>query len=81
MKEGIMKRNGLNALVLIMLFALIVLPNFGCAIAGDKSVSDAKKTNARESCPPCEKPTPETNAEIRLWYNHQVVIIPALDKR
>ncbi len=68
-----MKRNWRSLIVLMALLALIALPTTGCvALDG--------KTGSSDACPPCEKPIPETNAEIRLWYNNQVVVIPSLNK-
>jgi hypothetical protein len=49
--------------------------SFGCAPLDFQFPS---KEQSAEACPPCNNPIPQTNADIRLWYNNQVVIIPAL---
>ncbi len=75
-----MKRKGMNLFVLVALMALIAFQSSGCAALDGKSENKGGAADAAGACPPCEKPIPETNAEIRLWYNNQVVVIPSLNK-
>lgn len=66
---------------LMTLLTLIAFLGAGCAALGGKAGNNGETAGASEQCPPCEKPVPETNAEIRLWYNNQVVVIEPLNKR
>lgn len=58
----------INRKLLVTLMSLILLFT-GCITAPQASNTPSVQTS----------PIPVSNSEIRLWYNHQVVIIPALN--
>ncbi|MCI5125529.1 MAG: hypothetical protein D3925_13910, partial [Candidatus Electrothrix sp. AR5] len=60
------------------LLACLVMFNSACT---PLDVQSPSPNQTAESCPPCNNPIPQTNAEIRLWYNQQVVIIPTLTEQ
>ena len=64
-----------KSFVFSLLLTCLVMFNGACTPLNVKSPSPNQTV---ESCPPCNNAIPQTNAEIRLWYNHQVVIIPTL---
>ncbi|CAK8713288.1 Lipoprotein [Candidatus Electrothrix laxa] len=66
-----------NILVNVLL-ACLVMFNGACTPLDFQTPSPNQTV---ESCPPCSNPIPQTNAEIRLWYNNQVVIIPTLTEQ
>lgn len=49
------------------------------AVAAPETVATPEALTAVAPCPPLESIIPKTNAEIRTWYNRQVVIIPTLN--
>lgn len=72
------KKRFLSAILLVVLAHWSV----GCASVGKEPARSAGgEAAAPEQCVPHEVTIPQTNAEIRLWYNYQVVAISEIDKR
>ncbi len=61
--------------LLSFLLSLQLFVSFAFAAEVGESKSETAKTSNAGS----QVVIPKTNAEIRLWYNHQVVIIPTLN--
>jgi hypothetical protein len=64
--------------------ALLVLFNVGCA--GQVAMDDADSAPAHQASPQisAHKPLvviPQSDCDIRRWYNYQVVAIPVINKR
>ncbi|WPD21241.1 MAG: hypothetical protein SD837_13665 [Candidatus Electrothrix scaldis] len=59
----------------------LVIFSSGCSFIPFQASPERQSRKAEESCPPCDNAIPQTNAEIRAWYNKQVVIIPALTEQ
>ncbi len=74
--EYVMKK---NIVAFTMSLVCIVVFSLGCATCDCQPTPNTQPLETVAPCPPCKGAIPQTNAEIRLWYNHQVVIIPTLN--
>ncbi len=64
------------------LLALLALWSAGCATLDKQPETSADSEAATaEQCVSHDVAVPQTNAEIRLWYNYQVVAISEINKR
>jgi hypothetical protein len=71
------KMHHMRVFILALLALLAVLAGPAPGIAGDAAPAAAVQSVQGESAPR----VPQTNAEIRQWYNDQVAVIPALDQQ
>ena len=59
----------------------LVIFSSGCSFISFQAPPEKQSRKAEDSCLSCDNAIPQTNAEIRAWYNRQVVIIPALTEQ
>ena len=52
----------------------LVIFSSGCSFISFQPPPEKQSRTAEESCRSCDNAIPQTNAEIRAWYNRQVVI-------
>lgn len=76
-----MKRSKFGLSILSTLLILTSLFATGCGPQNVATVEKVSNVEKSQYSSECTAKIPKTNAEIRLWYNDQVVIIPILNKR
>lgn len=63
-----------------LLLNLIIFSS-GCSFISFQTPPKKQSHSSEESCQSFDNAIPQTNGEIRTWYNQQVVIIPALTEQ